>query len=124
MLIFKDIVKVQQTNCSKCLSFLYTLPCHINEDIAKYLASFGKPIYPLKIVKLLRIDSEDGCRIDAKLNKKGIKFSMPPKLKHEDEDNWRKIEFETHLAEWLANTLNIAVLTASQKNRIEENDEG
>jgi len=122
MLVFEDIVKIQRTACKKCLTFMYSLPCQVNAEIAKHLESFGKPIYPLKTVKLLRIDSKDGYKIDSKVGKNAIKFAIPKQLEGNPND-WRKCEFETALISWLAETLNMPIMVAQQKEN-EENDEG
>lgn len=121
MLVFEDIVKIQRTNCKKCLTFLYSLPCQVNKNIAKHLESFGKPIYPLKSVKLLRIDTKDGYKIDSKIGKNAIKFAIPKELEGKA-DTWRKAEFEVALISWLVETLDMPIVV--QQKESEENSNG
>lgn len=125
MLKFDEIVKVKRISCTKCLSLMYSLPCQLNREIVKHLEDFGKPLYPLKAVKLLRIDSKDGYKIDGKIGKNAIKFAIPKELENTDLSKiWRKIEFEACLGKWLSETLNMPVIMAQQIEKNEETDEG
>ncbi len=115
MLKFADIVKIKQSGCSKCLSLFYSLPCQIDRDIAGYFKGFGKPVYPLKSVSLLRIDANGGYHIEGRLNAKVIKFVMPKKFANTDLSKAvRKIEFENCLAQWISNKLNMPVVIEEQ----------
>lgn len=109
MLKFSEIVKVEKTSCIRCMTFMYTLPCQVDKNIVNYLEAFGKPIYPIKTVMLIRIDSKDGYKIDSKIGKNAIKFAMPKELTGVSDDKTRKGEFEKELIEWLSETLNIPV---------------
>lgn len=122
MLEFDKIVNIRRTNCKKCLTFLYSLPCQVNKEIAKHLEAFGKPIYPLKTVKLLRIDSKDGYKIDSKIGKNAIKLAIPKQLEGSPE-SWRKLEFEAALISWLSETLNMPIMVAQQKEGDKESNE-
>jgi hypothetical protein len=110
MLKFSDIVKIKKSGCAKCLSLFYSLPCQIDRNITKYFTNFGKPVYPLKSVSLLRIDANGGYHIEGRLNAKVIKFVMPKKFNNTDLNKAvRKIEFESCLVKWISNKLNIQI---------------
>lgn len=110
MIKFSDLVTTKTSGCSKCFSVLYTLPCQIDKKIATYFKSFGKPVYPLKSVNFLRIDSMDGFHIEARINAKVIKFVLPKKYeKHDIDKIARKNEFEKQLVEWLTDKLKINI---------------
>jgi len=116
MIKFADLVKTKKSGCAKCFSILYALPCQVDRDLVDYLKSFGKPVYPLKSVSFIRIDSGGGYHIEAKLNAKVIKFVMPKKFEKSDLSKVaRKIEFETSLAKWMSNKLQISIVTAEQE---------
>lgn len=112
MIKFSEAVKTQRSGCSKCFSFIYTLPYRLEKEIQNYLTAFGKPLYPLKAVKLLRIDTPDGFHIEGKLGTKNIKFVIPKVMETANPDlaQQRKKEFERCLAEWLTAALDITVI--------------
>ena len=115
MVKFADLIKMKKSGCAKCFSIIYALPCQIDRNLANYLKSFGKPVYPLKAVSFIRIDAGGGYHIEAKLNSKVIKFVMPKKLENTDPDKIiRKVEFEASLAKWMADKLHISIVTAEQ----------
>lgn len=108
--LFNEVVKVKRTSCKKCLSLLYTIPCRVDKELATFLVDFGEPVYPLKTIKLLRIDSKDGYKIESKIGKNAVKFALPKNLEGEDLDKAsRKIEFETRLTEWMSEKLDILI---------------
>lgn len=89
---------------------MYALPCQVNRDIVPHLKSFGNPLYPLKSVSLLRIDSSDGYKIEGKLRKNAIKFAIPKHLENTELSQIdRKNEFDKCLAAWISETVNIPV---------------
>jgi len=107
---FSEVVKTERTSCKVCFSILYTLPCQVDRDIPGYLKGFGEPLYPLKSVKLLRIDGKDGYKIESKVGKNLIKFAIPKTLENSNlNENERKIEFEKCLADWMTNKLDITI---------------
>lgn len=107
---FNEVVKIKKTTCMKCLSLLYTLPCKVDIDISEYLKGFGNPIYSLKTIKLLRIDTKDGYKIESKIGKNIIKFALPKILEGKDLDKEsRKPEFEIQLADWISQKLDIFI---------------
>lgn len=110
MVDFNDVVKTRKVSCKTCLSLWYTLPCRLDEDLITYLSNFGKPVYPIKTVKLLRINSKDGYKIDGKVGKNAIKFALPKHLEKKNLDKAsRKLEFEKCLKEWMTNKLDITI---------------
>lgn len=111
MIKFADLIKTKVSGCAKCFSVLYMLPCQIDRDMAPHFkAAFGKPVYPLKSVSFIRIDTHDGFHIEGRLRAKVIKFVMPKKFEKEDINKIaRKIEFERCLLQWLEDKLNIAI---------------
>ena len=89
---------------------MYSVPCQVDRNLASYMSSFGKPVYPLKSVSFIRIDSGNGYHIEARLNAKVIKFVMPKKFAKEDHSKAsRKIEFENNLAAWMSDKLNMDI---------------
>jgi hypothetical protein len=106
-----DLVKIKESGCAKCLSLFYSLPCQLDEDIADYLKSFGKPVYPLRSISLLRIDSNAGYHIEGRIKAKIIKFVMPKKFTNTDLSKVpRKAEFEKCLAKWMSNKLKMTIV--------------
>lgn len=94
------------------MALLYKLPCRVDREIVGHFKAFGKPLYPLGSVKLLRIDSTDGYKIESKLGKNTIKFAIPKELESTDlNQNTRKLEFEAQLAQWISDTLDIPIIT-------------
>lgn len=111
MVKFSEVVKVERTNCPTCVDLQYTLPCRIDKDIVNYMTSFGTPAYPLGSVRLLKIESTDGFRIEGKLEKNIIKFAMPKELDKTDlQKNSRRLEFDKKLAEWMTKKLDISIV--------------
>lgn len=110
MVKFSEIVKTKKSGCAKCLSVIYAIPCQVDRDLANYLKSFGKPVYPLKAVSFIRIDSGDGYHIEAKLKSKIIKLVIPKKFEKTDLDKTtRKAEFEKQLIDWMSAKLKIQI---------------
>lgn len=104
MVKFSEIVKTERSGCKKCLTFIYTLPYQVDKNIVGYLKSFGNPLYPLKTVTLIRIDSKDEYHIESRLNKNVIKFLIPKKFDGKNLDKeTRKLEFERCLVSWMEN---------------------
>ena len=114
MIKFIDAVKIKNSSCATCNSVIYQLPYKLDNSIAEYLSRFGKPMYPLKAVRLLRIDTDDGFHIEGKIGSKIIKFVMPRKFK-EQKTIPKKKEFEICLAEWLSKVLDIPIIIAEQE---------
>ena len=113
---FEEVVTIKRTSCHKCLTLIYSIPCKVDDNIVKYLKSFGDPIHPLKGIRLLRIDSKDGYKIESKLGKNAIKFAIPKKLENTDlASNIRKAEFEIALATWMSNKLDIPIVIGEQE---------
>ncbi len=112
MVGFSKIVKIRAKGCKKCFSIFYVLPCNLNPNIAKYLKkSFGSPLYNINIVKLLRINTSDGFRIEGVIGEKKIKFSMSKNYEKLHPNNIpKRKEFEESLAEWMSDTLKINVV--------------
>lgn len=107
---FSEVVQTRTSGCSKCFSMIYTLPCMLDKEIAKFLVSFGSPKYPLDAVRLLRIDAADGFHIEGRLGTKTIKFVMPKKYeKVPIQTIAEKNRFEQCLADWMTNKLNIII---------------
>jgi len=107
---FSEAVQTKTSGCAKCFSMIYTLPCILDKEVAKFLTSFGSPKYPLATVKLIRIDAADGFHIEGRIGTKTIKFVMPKKyekvpIKTIEEKN----RFEQCLANWMTQKLNITI---------------
>lgn len=110
MIKFADLIKTKTSGCAKCFAVTYALPCQLDKDIAGYLSSFGQPVYPMKSVSFLKIDTSDGFHIEGRMKSKVIKFTMPKKFEQSDINNIpRKIEFEKALSKWMSNKLNILI---------------
>lgn len=112
MIKFSNLIVTKKSGCAKCFSIIYAIPCQLDKDIALYLeANFGKPIYPLKSITLLKIDTGDGFHIEGRLNSKIIKFTLPKKYEHADLTNLkRKNDFDEALAKWMSKKLNITIV--------------
>ena len=112
MIKFADLITIKYSGCAKCFSIIYGLPCQLDRDVAAFLeASFGKPVYPLKSVRLLRIDAGDGYHIEGRLGAKVIKFVMPKKYENTDLSKVaKKREFDEALVEWMRNKLKIDIV--------------
>lgn len=107
---FKDIVSIKRTSCAKCFTLMYSIPCRVDENIVSFLTSFGQPKYPLKVLKLLRIDNNDGYKIESKLGKNSIKFAMPKELENINIDtDAKKQAFENALSAWMSEKLGIEI---------------
>lgn len=107
---FYEAVKIERSSCKHCLSLIYTLPCRVDRDLPVHLKNFGDPKYPLKSVKLLRIDSKDGYKIQSKLDKNTIKFAIPKELENTNiKETSRQLEFDRALAQWIQDKLNITI---------------
>jgi hypothetical protein len=116
MVKFNEVVTVKRTSCHKCLTLMYSIPCKVDDNIPKYLKSFGEPLWSLKSIRLLRIDSKDGYKIESKIGKNAIKFAIPKTLENTDlASNLRKQEFEIALAQWMANKLDIPIVIGEQE---------
>lgn len=116
VLKFLDTVIVKRGACKSCYSFIYRLPCTVDKTIIEFMTSFGKPLYPLKTVKLLKIFADDGFRIEGRVGQRIIKFYLPKSVKGTNiKNNERKIEFENNLADWISDRINILVLTEQQE---------
>jgi len=111
MIKFSELIKTKISGCAKCFSVLYVLPCQLDKDIAKYFKkSFGDPVYPLKSVSFVRINTHDGFHIEGRIRAKVIKFVMPKKYeKYNINKISKKIEFEDCLLKWLEVKLNIKI---------------
>ena len=109
MVKFSEVVKIKRVACKKCFTLIYTLPCQVDRDLPKYLSSFGKLVYPLKSVTLVKIDSDDGYTIQSKLKKNIIKFLIPKHLESKGVEKTRKPEFEKNLVKWMQNKLDIEI---------------
>ena len=106
---FSDVVQKRVGGCSKCSSIIYTLPCVISRDIEDYLVDFGKPVYPLNAVKLLRIDFL-GFHIEGRVGTKSIKFVMPKKYEKVPQQKIDKlVAFEKALADYITDTLHVEI---------------
>ena len=107
---FNDIVKIARSSCERCLAFKYELPCGIDDNIVKFLGSFGEPIYDLNLFTLLKMKSKDEYLIEGRLTATIIKFGIPKKLINTNLDkNSRKKDFESSLANWLSDKFNVSV---------------
>lgn len=110
MALFNDVVKTRKVSCKTCLSLWYILPCRLDEEVISYFSKFGEPVYPIKSVKLLRINSKDGYKIEGKIGKNAIKFALPKHLEKQNLNKVsRKLEFEQYLKEWMTNKLDIII---------------
>jgi hypothetical protein len=110
---FSDLVTTKKSGCARCSSILYALPCQIDRKIAGYFKDFGQPIYPLKRVKLLRINAGGGFHIEGRVGAKIIKFTMPKKFEKGDlKTIKRKTEFESNLIKWMEDKLKISISTS------------
>jgi hypothetical protein len=115
MVQFSEVVKVERTSCTTCINLQYTLPCRIDKDIVSYMTGFGSPVYPLGSIRLLKIESTDGFRIEGKLEKNIIKFYMPKELDRADLQTIdRKIEFDKKLDEWMTKKLDISIVLGDE----------
>ena len=115
MVKFSEVVKIERTRCTTCVDLQYTLPCRIDKDLVNYMTDFGTPVYPLGSVRLLKIESPDGFRIEGKLEKNIVKFSMPKELDVADLQTIdRKIEFDKKLAEWMTTKLDISIVLGDE----------
>lgn len=109
---FTDIVKSKTETCAKCFSMVYSLPCIINVKLASFLEHFGKPVYPMDITKVLRIDFGSGFQIEGRIGSKKIKFTMPKKFEKVAADKaTERINFEKALVEWMTDALDIEIET-------------
>jgi len=110
MVLFSEVVNIKRSSCKKCLALVYTIPCRLDENIADYMKGFGVPTYPLKAIKLLRIDTKDGYKIEGKMGKNTIKFAIPKHLEEKNLDkSSRKLEFEGYLKRWMTDKLDITM---------------
>jgi hypothetical protein len=111
MVKFNEVVQTRKSGCSRCFSIIYTIPCVLDKDLPDYmLVDFGKPKYPLDVVKLIRIDTKDGFHIEGRIGTKVVKFVMPKKYEKVDTNTiQKKIIFEADLAEWMSQKLNILI---------------
>jgi len=108
---FNDVVKITASSCSKKFIVVYNVPCIVDTNISLYFVKmFGKPVYPLKSIKLLKIETSDSIHIESRIGSKIVKLTMPQKFKAHDLFNIkRKIEFEKCLINWLIDTLQINI---------------
>jgi hypothetical protein len=56
---FSDVVDVARASaCSICNTFVYTLPCQLDDDFEKFMPPFGGLKYSLKKTPLIQIDND------------------------------------------------------------------
>jgi hypothetical protein len=108
MVKFADVVKTKTGGCPKCFSVTYSLPYNIDAELAEFLIGFGKPVYDLNAIKVLRINAANGFHIEGRLGAKQIKLVMPKKYEKRGQIQERD-EFERNLADWLTKKLDITV---------------
>ena len=104
-----EVVNLQTSGCKKCFTATYTLPCEIDNSLASFFLVFGKPVYNINVVKLLKIVRDDGLKIEGKIGTKQIKLNF---LKNKIDNIHKsplKIQFEKCLSEWLSKTLKIKI---------------
>lgn len=108
---FEEIVKTTRASCKDCFTLIYSLPCELDDNIASYMSSFGKPKYDLKTISLIHIESLDEYAIKGRIKNTYIKFSLPKKFEASDDiSDSRKKEFESNIAKWLENKLQVSII--------------
>jgi hypothetical protein len=56
---FEDVIDVNRfSGCKTCNTYIYTIPCHLDIDFGDYIRGIGKLKYPLKKIKMIRMDNE------------------------------------------------------------------
>lgn len=111
MIKFSEAVKIENMSCKSCISLLYTLPCRLDKDIVKYMTNIGTLAYPVGSIRLLKIISNDGFKIEGKLEKNTIKLEIPNTFSNTDINKIdKKIEFDTKLAEWISDKLDMDII--------------
>ena len=108
---FDKLVSIKRSGCSKCFSLIYSVPCQIDKSIASaFEKEFGKPVYPIKAVKFLKIQTDDGFVIEGRVGAKILKFSIPKKHETSDFNKIKKKEaFDNCLITWLKKKLKIDI---------------
>jgi hypothetical protein len=110
MVKFADVVTMKLGGCARCFSVTYSLPCLVDRSLADFLSWFGKPIYPLDSVRLIRINAPNGFHIESRINTKTIKLVMPKKYEKIPIDTIQEKKiFDQNVADWITQKLNIAV---------------
>lgn len=108
MIKFSEAVTIEEVSCRNCISFIYTLPCHLDETIVNYMMDIGNLVYPLGSIRLLKIRSNDGLVIEGKLNKNLLRLEIPKHLSSENKIS-RKSEFDIRLTNWIIDKLGINI---------------
>jgi hypothetical protein len=94
-----ELVTVRREECQVCLSFIYTLPCNTDKRLALSLRVFGKEKYPLGIIELFKIETEQFF-VEFSLGTKRVKIWMKKELGPELDVLVQKLE--SCLIEWLS----------------------
>lgn len=112
---YHEIITTRNLTCKKCLSIVYTIPTETTKTLAKYMDTFGEPLYPLNQTNLLKIKSKDQYEIETRLGSTSIKLKLPKKFEGVDLSKTRKPEFEEALVRWLEKTLKIKIKGKGEK---------
>ena len=57
---FDQVIDVtKHAQCATCNTYIYTLPCEIDVDFGDYLTGVGNLKYPLRKVKMVRMQNEN-----------------------------------------------------------------
>lgn len=95
-----ELISVRQEECQVCLSYIYALPCKTDKHLALFLRVFGQEKYPLGLIELFKIETEQFF-VEFQLGTKSIKIWMKKELGAEEIA--RKVEvLEDCLREWLS----------------------
>ena len=108
---FTDIIHLTRSSCKKCVSIIYEVPCPIDAKLPEHLTNFGEPVYDINKGNYLKIATNDGHTVEAKLGRGYIKFGMPKHLENTDLNiTTRKLEFEKSIISWIEDLLKINII--------------
>jgi hypothetical protein len=94
-----ELVTVRREECKICVSFIYALPCNADKRLALHLRVFGNEKYPLGVVELFKIETEQFF-VEFVLGSKSVKIWMKKELG--DKITSKVLTLEDCLIEWLS----------------------
>lgn len=95
-----ELTTIKQEECPVCISYVYNLPCRVDDRLFERLRIFGREKYSVVLISLFKIEEDQfyvECVAESKQAKIWFKKTMA-----ETEIEHRVNIFEECLREWLS----------------------
>lgn len=99
-----ELLEVNNEQCSKCISYTYTLTHKIDKELCIILRVFGKELYPIDVIDLFKIEEPGLFYIECIVGSKYLKVWFKKSLGNEIQNKLLKLE--DCLIEWFSDKFN------------------